>query len=77
MTTKSDKYLTAFGKHLRDIRENKGLSQEKLAAEAGLDRTFVSSCERGVRNISLVNIYKLAEALNVEPGSLLPKHIEK
>lgn len=56
-----------FGRKLRDIRLAKGLSQEKLADIAGLDRTYVSGCERGLRNISLENICKLAMALQISP----------
>jgi transcriptional regulator with XRE-family HTH domain len=63
----------AFGLRLRDLRSQRGLSQEALAAEAGLDRTYISSCERGRRNISLENIYRLAEALGVQPDELLRK----
>lgn len=73
---KTNKYLTAFGKRLREARLNKNLSQEELGAESGLDRTFVSSCERGARNISLLNLYKLAAALQLEPGELLQKRVE-
>jgi transcriptional regulator with XRE-family HTH domain len=60
-----------FGLRLRELRLARGLSQEKLAWQAGLDRTFISSCERGQRNISLENIYRLATALDVEPIELL------
>ena len=60
-----------FGLRLRELRRARGLSQEELADAAGLDRTYVSSCERGHRNISLLNIYRLAEALAVEPSELL------
>lgn len=55
-----------FGKRLRELRETKGMSQELLAYEAGLDRTYVSSVERGKRNISLENIERLAIALGVK-----------
>ena len=61
-----------FGKKLRKIRNEVGISQEDLAAEAGLHRTYVSSVERGERNITLVNIYRLAKALGVEAKDLLP-----
>jgi transcriptional regulator with XRE-family HTH domain len=60
--------LSIFGTKLREIRTEKHVSQEELAFIAGLDRTYVSGVERGVRNISLKNIYKLAIALNVEPA---------
>ncbi len=56
-----------FGSRLKKIRQQKGLSQESLAMSAGLDRTYVSGCERGLRNIGLENIYKLAIALNESP----------
>lgn len=55
-----------FGKRLRELRETKGMSQELLAHEAGLDRTYISSVERGKRNISLENIERLASALEVD-----------
>lgn len=71
---KSEKYLDAFGARLKEQRLKKNWSQEVLAAEAGLDRTYVSSCERGQRNISLLNIYKLVEALKIEPSLLLQKN---
>lgn len=58
-----------FGKRLREIRISRGLSQEALAFEAKLDRTYVSSCERGQRNISLDNIHRLARALRVSPAA--------
>jgi transcriptional regulator with XRE-family HTH domain len=57
--------LVLFGARLRKVRTAKGISQEKLAELAGLHRTYVSSVERGSRNISLVNIDKLATALGV------------
>jgi transcriptional regulator with XRE-family HTH domain len=50
---------------------SRGLSQEELADAAHLDRTYVSSCERGRRNIGLVNIHRLAAALGFNPDELL------
>ena len=63
--------LANFGKSVQKARSGKGWSQEKLAEYSALDRTYVSSVERGQRNISLINIYKLALALDTTPGSLL------
>ncbi|MBA2377512.1 MAG: helix-turn-helix domain-containing protein [Actinomycetota bacterium] len=60
-----------FGVRLRELRLSRGMSQEALAHEAGLDRTYISSCERGKRNISLENIHRLAKALDVSPAALL------
>jgi len=60
-----------FGERLRQLRIVAGLSQEELAHRAGLDRTYVSSCERGRRNLSLEAIVQLADALNVPPSKLL------
>lgn len=55
-----------FGHRLRELRSAQGVSQETLADISGLDRTYISGCERGKRNVSLVNIHKLSEALGVE-----------
>lgn len=55
-----------FGENLRRIRTEKNISQENLAFLSGMDRTYVSGIERGKRNVSLVNINKIALALNVE-----------
>jgi transcriptional regulator with XRE-family HTH domain len=57
---------------LREIRLKKGLSQERLAELAGLHRTYVSSVERGERNISLENIDRLANALGEPMTKLMP-----
>ena len=61
-----------FGARLRGIRGQKGVSQERLAELAGLHRTYVSSIERGKRNVSLVNIERLATALGVTMAELMP-----
>lgn len=60
----------AFGLRVRSIRESQGLSQEDLAERAGLHRTYVSSLERGQRNVGLDNILALAAALDVPPAGL-------
>ena len=54
-----------FARRLREIRLAKGLSQEALADLAGLHRTYVSGLERGIRNVSIDNIAKLAHALGI------------
>ena len=59
-----------FGARLRALRLAQELSQEKLAFEADLDRTYVNSVEMGKRNVSLVNIVKLAKALHVPVSEL-------
>ncbi|MBN2563890.1 MAG: helix-turn-helix transcriptional regulator [Phycisphaerae bacterium] len=61
----------AFGKAVRKFRDGLGVSQEELAELADLHRTYISDIERGDRNISLVNIVRLAQALKVTPGDLL------
>jgi len=53
------------GKRIREIRNQRGISQEELADLASLDRTYITSVERGKRNISIVNLEKLANALEV------------
>jgi transcriptional regulator with XRE-family HTH domain len=63
--------LKEFGETLRAYRSKAGLSQEKLAAKAGLDRTYVGGAERGERNVALVNIARLADALGIRPSQLL------
>lgn len=56
-----------FGKQIKKLRIEKGMSQEALAFEAELDRTYIPSIEKGERNVSLVVIEKLGKALNVSP----------
>lgn len=53
------------GKRVRELRNSIGISQEELADLADLDRTYITSVECGKRNISIVNIEKLANALQV------------
>ncbi len=53
-----------IGKRIRELRNAAGLSQEKLALAANLDRTYIASVESGKRNISIVNIEKIINALD-------------
>ena len=66
------KIKAAFGARLREGRHAKGLSQEELALACNLDRTYIGGVERGERNISLINIYKIAQALAIPPSQLFP-----
>ncbi len=60
----------AFGNALREIRTQRGISQEAVADICGLDRTYISGIERGERNPSLTNILKIASALEVRPAEI-------
>jgi len=66
-----DILLIKFGVRLRELRKAARLSQEKLAFQSDLDRSYIGQVERGERNISLKNIGKLARALDVAPAELL------
>ncbi len=59
-----------FGVRVRELRHQAGISQEELGHRAGLHPTYVSSVERGRRNVSLVNIHALADGLAVPVGLL-------
>ena len=61
----------AFGRVLREQRLARGLSQEALALEAGVDRTFVSQLERGIRQPTLTTLWKLAGVLRIAPSELV------
>lgn len=60
-----------FGEVVRQLRQARGISQEALAAEAGLHRTYISLLERGLRNPSLTVIQQLADALRVSITELI------
>jgi len=60
----------SFGKRLRELRKQKGFSQEALADKASLHRTYIGAIERGEQNISLDNIGKVAKALGVQIADL-------
>lgn len=63
--------LHLFGSRVRTLRKAAGLSQEKLAELSGLDRSYLGGIERGEHNLALINIIKLATALNLPPSALL------
>jgi transcriptional regulator with XRE-family HTH domain len=65
-TKNTDHILSCFGQKVRAVRKMKNLSQEALADRSELDRTYIGGVERGERNVSLINIEKIAKALEVE-----------
>ncbi|EJP3285070.1 helix-turn-helix domain-containing protein [Yersinia ruckeri] len=67
---KKNEYQICFGLAVRKQRNNRNLTQEELASLCDLDRTYIGSVERGERNVSLVNIHKIASALNIEVKEL-------
>ena len=61
----------AFGRHLATLRKVRGWSQEKLALESGMARSYLGGIERGHRNVSLKNLVKLAKSLNLPAPVLM------
>lgn len=67
----SDARLLSLGAKIREIRKEKGLSQEALADLAGLDRSYMGHIERGEKNVTLTKIYQVSDALDISPKDLL------
>lgn len=65
-----------FGARVKEIRLKKGFSQEALANEAGIDRTYMTSVENGKRNISIQNIEKIITALNISFSEFFNKEFK-
>jgi len=63
--------VSRFAKRVRELRDRKGISQERLGEMAGLHRTYIGMLERAEKNITLVNLEKVAKALGVRPSSLI------
>lgn len=57
-----------FGERVRELRKDAGMTQEELADYAELDRSYVGSVERGERNLSIENVCRLANAINISPA---------
>lgn len=70
-TDEERKLLQQVGNRIKILRLEVGLSQEKLAFASGLDRSYVGAVERGERNIAVINLSKIATALNVSLSDLL------
>lgn len=68
-----DSLRKSLGGNVRRLRQSSGLSQEALAFEAEIDRTYVSQIERGVINPSLLVLYKISRALKTEVVALLSR----
>jgi transcriptional regulator with XRE-family HTH domain len=68
--TNKDKILVSFGKRVKEERLKLNLSQEQLAERAGLHRTYIGMIERGEKNITLINICKIAKALDISVANL-------
>ena len=65
------KILIKFGERVREIRKENGLSQEQLSFKADLHRTYIGMIERAEKNITLVNIEKIAKALEISINDLM------
>ena len=70
-TYAGDPVLVALGAAIRRARAGVGLSQEALAVDAGLDRSYVGGIERGEHNLTVMNVVKIAGALKMKPSALL------
>ncbi len=69
--SKKSNPLRDLGERIRQRRTEFGLSQEELAGRSSLHRNYIGGIERGERNISLVNILKIAKALEIDPAELV------
>lgn len=69
MTT--DERMIAFGKRVREVRKSKGISQERLAEMAGIDRSYMGNIERGEKNITLKKAYEICDALGTDLKELI------
>lgn len=61
---------TELGARIKELRNQKGLSQEKFALDIGMDRTYFASVEAGKRNVAIINIKKIADGLGVTLSEL-------
>jgi len=71
MTRTPESYLLAFGQVVRELRLAAKLSQEELAHRCGLDRTYISTIERGKKNTTIRTMLRLGHALDTTPAHML------
>ena len=74
INNRGDNYMInvkVIGKTIKKMRENKGLTQEVLSGLAGLDRTHYSKIERGLRSPTIETLFKIADALDIEPHEIM------
>jgi transcriptional regulator with XRE-family HTH domain len=64
-------FLRKVGARIKQLREDRALSQERLAARSGVNRVYLSGIERGIRNFTILHLTKIARALKVSPSSIL------
>ena len=69
MTT--DERMITFGRRVREVRKGKGISQERLAEMAGIDRSYMGNIERGEKNITLKKAYEICDALEININELV------
>ena len=67
----TDERIVAFGQRVREARRAKGISQEKLAELAGIDRSYMGNIERGEKNVTLKKVYEICDALRVNVHALI------
>jgi transcriptional regulator with XRE-family HTH domain len=70
-SAKDRKYLLKIGDNIRAARRKRGYSQEEFADIAGFSRSYYTEIETGKRNISILNLMKIIEALNVDPNEII------
>jgi transcriptional regulator with XRE-family HTH domain len=72
-TDDEDRRLKALGQAIRDVRKSRSVSQEALAHNAGIDRSHMGKIERGERNVTALNLLRVAKALGVQPSEIFSK----
>jgi transcriptional regulator with XRE-family HTH domain len=72
-TDDEDRRLKALGQAIRDVRKSRSVSQEALAHNAGIDRSHMGKIERGERNVTALNLLRVAKALGVQSSEIFSK----